>query len=401
MSLALQSLRVLDLTRLLPGPYSTMLLADYGAEVIKVEDTGRGDYVRLNNPKIGENSALFHSVNRNKKSICLNLKTEQGKKIFLKMVEKADIVVESFRPGVMDRLGLGYEVLKEHNPSLIYCALTGYGQTGPYANHPGHDLNYISYAGLLEFFGERDRKPTVPPVPIADIGGGALLGTVGILMALYERERSGSGQFIDISMMDGALTWLQLILPNYLASNIQPKRGELRLSGENAFYEVYETKDGRYLSVGAVEAKFWAEFCKGIGREDLIIRQYAPLNEQDQIKTEIQSILMMKTQKEWMEIFLHIDACVSPVNTIENLEQDPQIKERKMIQTYYDKELGDVKLISPPIKFSKTPGSIRFLAPNSGEHTSEILAEIGYSKQQIQHLTSKGIVTGNSKTSIK
>ncbi|MGG1674358.1 CaiB/BaiF CoA transferase family protein [Neobacillus sp. NRS-1170] len=399
MSSALTSLRILDLTRLLPGPYCTMLLADYGAEVIKIEDTGLGDYVRANSPKIGENSALFHSVNRNKKSVCLNLKTDKGKEIFLKMAENADVVVESFRPGVMDRLGVGYDVLKKINPTLVYCALTGYGQTGPYANKPGHDLNYISYAGLLEFIGERNRKPIVPPIPIADIGGGALLATVGILMALFQRERSGKGQFVDISMMDGALSWLQLTLPDYFVTNIQPNRGELRLSGRSAFYEVYETKDGRYLSVGAVEAKFWEQFCKVIGREEFIHQQHVPMDEQDRIKAEIQAIISTKAQKEWVEIFSKVDACVTPVNKFEDLETDPQLIEREMIQTFHDSEIGPVKLIAPPIKMSETPGSIRKLAPKSGKHTAEILAQMGYSNQEIEALTCEGVISGALKKS--
>ncbi|MFF2876445.1 CaiB/BaiF CoA transferase family protein [Gottfriedia sp. NPDC057991] len=392
MSSALNSLRVLDLTRLLPGPYCTMLLADYGAEVIKIEDTNLGDYARAGEPKVGEDSAFFHSLNRNKKSICLDLKSEQGKAIFLKLVEKVDVVVESFRPGVMDKLGVGYEELKKINPSLIYCAVTGYGQTGPYAKQPGHDLNYISYAGLLELFGERNRKPTVPPVPIADLGGGALLATVGILMALFERERSGKGQFIDISMMDGALSWLQLNLPDYLTANIPSKRGELQLSGKNAFYEVYETKDGRFLSVGAVEPKFWKEFCRVIEREDLIQKQYAPIQIQDQMKVEIQAIISTKTQKEWVEVFSNVEACVSPLNSFEDLESDPQIIERELFQTFNDPELGEVKLISPPIKMSETPGTIRELAPKSGQHTNCILAEHGYSSEKIEELRNQRVI---------
>ncbi|MEH7484950.1 CaiB/BaiF CoA-transferase family protein, partial [Neobacillus drentensis] len=302
MSLALESLRILDLTRLLPGPFSTMLLADYGAEVIKIEDTGPGDYARAMSPKIGEDSAIFHSVNRNKKSICLDLKTEQGKEIFLKLVEKADVVVESFRPGVMDRLGVGYEVLKKINPRLIYCAITGYGQTGPYSNMPGHDINYISYAGILEYMGVSGSKPVVPSVQIADLGSG-LMSTIGILMALIERGRSGKGQFIDVSMLDGALSWLQLFLPAYFATGQQPERGNLNLTGRKAYYTVYETKDGLYLSVGAGEPKFWVEFCKIIEREDLIQKMYVPMEEQDYLREEVQSIIIQKSRQEWMDKF--------------------------------------------------------------------------------------------------
>ncbi|MCM3180440.1 CaiB/BaiF CoA transferase family protein [Cytobacillus horneckiae] len=399
MSLALESLRVLDLTRLLPGPFSTMLLADYGAEVIKIEDTGTGDYVREMKPKIGENSALFQSVNRNKKSICLDLKTEQGKEILLKLVEKADVLVESFRPGVMERLGIGYDVLKQVNQRLIYCAITGYGQTGPYSKKPGHDINYISYAGILEYMGVSDRKPIVPPVQLADLGGGALMGTIGILMALIERESSGKGQFVDISMMDGALSLFQVLLPAFLASKEQPKRGEHFLAGGRANYEVYQTKDGLYLSVGSTELKFWKRFCETIGREDFIQKIHAPIKEQDSMKEEIQSIIIKKSRQEWLGIFDRVETCVSPVNRLEDLEKDPQFIERKMFQTYRDAENDEVKLISPPIMLSETPGVIRNLAPKLGEHTNEILSDIGFSDQQIEVLLNQHIIKNRASES--
>ncbi|MEG0438146.1 MAG: CaiB/BaiF CoA-transferase family protein [Solibacillus sp.] len=393
MSVALESIRVLDLTRLLPGPFSTMLLADYGAEVIKVEDTGAGDYIRNREPKIGDDSAIFHSVNRNKKSICLDLKTVQGKEILKSLVENADVLVESFRPGVMDRLGVGYDILKTINPRLIYCAISGYGQTGPYANKPGHDLNYISYAGILEYMGDRGSKPIIPSIQVADLGGGALMGTIGILMAIVERERSGKGQFIDISMLDGALSWLQLTLPDFLASGIQSKRGEHKLFGRNANYAIYETKDNRYISVGTTEQKFWNEFCKTIDREDFCEKINGPMEEQDQMKAIIQSIIIQKTLQEWVEIFDQVDTCVTPLNRFEDLEKDPHIIQREMIQTYSDPEYGNVKLIAPPIKMSKTPGSIRKLAPKSGEHTVEILAGMGLTKEQIETLENEGVIS--------
>jgi crotonobetainyl-CoA:carnitine CoA-transferase CaiB-like acyl-CoA transferase len=384
----LGNIRVLDLTRLLPGPYCTMLLADFGAEVIKVEDPEVGDYAR----ELDGNGAFFHSLNRNKKSVSMNLKTEQGKEIFLKMAEKADVVVESFRPGVMDRLGVGYDALKRVNPSLVYCAVTGYGQTGPYAGLVGHDINYLSYAGLLHFFGERDKKPSVPPVQIADIGGGALPATIGIMLALFERERSGKGQFVDISMLDNVISWMQTILPHYFATEMQPKRGEFMLSGGKACYEVYETKDGRYLSVGALESKFWAAFCKGIGREDFIPLLDAPLHEQHRLKAQIQTILLEKTLAEWLEIFVDVEACVSPVHTLEEMVKDPQVIARKIIQAMKDPSIGEIKHIAPPIRLSETPGSLRTPAPKLGEHTGEMLAEIGYSSEQVELLKTEGVI---------
>src|SRR5690625_3382912 len=268
-----------------------MVLADFGAEVIKIEDPFLGDYARDFEPKVAGQGAMFHSLNRNKQSVTLNLKDESDKESFLQMVKEADIVIESFRPGVMKRLGLDYETLKSYNKSLIYCAITGYGQTGPYKDKPGHDLNYIGYTGLLQLMGTSDRPPVVPATTIADIGGGAQPAIIGILLALFHREKTGEGQFIDIAMMDGVLSWLQTTLPGYLNANDVPQRGEQMLDGGTAYYNVYETKDGRYLAVGAVEPKFWKAFCEIINREDLIARQQEPLNEQRAMQQEVQEII--------------------------------------------------------------------------------------------------------------
>ncbi|WP_164667813.1 CaiB/BaiF CoA transferase family protein [Virgibacillus doumboii] len=373
MDLPLQSIRVLDLTRLLPGPYCTMLLADFGAEVIKIEDPNTGDYARIYEPKLDEDSALFHSLNRNKKSVSINLKSKEGKEDFLRLAESADVVVESFRPGVMERLGLGYETLKNINLGLIYCAVTGYGQTGPYANRPGHDINYLSYAGLLNLMGEKKSSPVIPATQIADIGGGAFPAAVGILLALFEREKSGEGQFVDVSMMDGVVSWLQTVLPGYLSANAVPKRGEQMLDGGRACYAIYETKDARYLSVGALEPKFWAKFCSVIERDDFIPLLEAPLQEQYRLKYEIQTIISGKTLSEWLELFSDIEACVSPVLNFEEVIKDPQVLAREMIKTVNHSTMGPLKQIGTPIKLSRTPGEIRREAPKLGESTDDLL----------------------------
>lgn len=373
----LTSVKVLDLTRLLPGPYCTMILADFGAEVIKVEDPHLGDYARHFNPKINENSALFHSLNRNKKSICLNLKEEADKKTFLQLAKKTDIMVESFRPGVMKRLGLDYETLKEENSGLIYCSITGYGQTGPYANRPGHDINYISYAGLLDLMGEMDGPPVIPAATIADIGGGAFPATVGILLALLERNRSGKGQFIDISMLDGVISWLQPALPNFLAGGTAPNRGTDMLSGGRACYAVYETKDGRYLSVGAIEQKFWEAFCQIIGCTHFIPLLEAPLHEQHLIKYEIQKIILQKSLSEWMEAFSKVEACVSPVLTLGEMTEHAQVAARGILRKVYHHRMGgEITYIHNPIKMSETKATIRHPAPGHGEHTVQIISEL-------------------------
>ena len=364
----LQSIRVLDLSRLLPGPFCTMILADFGAEVIKIEEPKLGDYARFYEPKVDEYGAMFHSLNRNKKSVALNLKAEEDKQKFLQLVKDADVLVESFRPGVMERLGLNYEILKEINPRLIYCAITGYGQTGPYAKLPGHDINFISYAGLLHLMGERDGKPLVPAVQVGDIGGGAYPAVVGILLALQEREKSGEGQFVDISMLDGVLSWLQATLPNYLQAGEDVKRGEQMLSGGLACYEVYQTKDSRWLSVGALEPKFWQAFCETIGKPDFIGKLNAPIDEQYRMKHEIQSIIFTKTLDEWMELFKKVEACVSPVLDFSEVVEHPQVQAREMIL-----EKHNQKYIGIPIKLSRTPGSIKTKAPKLGEHNDEFL----------------------------
>lgn len=368
----LQSIRVLDLSRLLPGPFCTMLLADFGAEVIKIEAPELGDYARHYEPKIDENSVMFHSLNRNKKSVTLDLKTDEGKDQFLQMVGKADVVVESFRPGVMKRLGLDFPVLEKINPRLIYCAISGYGQTGPYAEMPGHDINYISYAGLLELMGEKDGKPIVPAVQVADLAGGAYPAVTGILLALLEREKSGKGQFIDISMMDGVISLLQSTLPNYLMKNIPSKRGEQMLSGGLACYEVYQTKDGRWLAVGALDMKFWRIFCQKLGKPEWIPLLNEPDEVQYKLTHDIQTVMYTKTLAEWMDIFEDAEACVSPVLTFAELVNHPQVQVRRMFETI-EQDGIPVKHIGIPIKLSRTPGKIRTAAPKLGEHTEYYL----------------------------
>ena len=374
--MVLQAIRVLDLTRLLPGPYCTLMLADFGAEVIKVEDPVAGDYLRDFEPKLDADSAVFHSLNRNKKSICLDLKTEKERSHFLKLVETADVVMESFRPGVMKRLGLDYETLKQINPRLIYCAITGYGQTGPYKDKPGHDINYLSYAGLLHVMGEKDRKPVIPATQIADIGGGAYPAIAGILLALFEREKTGKGQLVDVSMLDGVVSWMHMLLPNVFAER-EVTRGEELLNGGFACYQVYETKDNRFLSMGGIEQKFWKVFCEGIERQDFIDCLDAPKEKQEQMIHETQRIIARKTLEEWLDIFSEKEACVTPVKIMEETLEDSQLQAREMIQTIAHPELGNMKQIGNPIKLSESPKETFLPAPKRGEHTELILREIG------------------------
>lgn len=369
MTLPLGNIRVLDLTRLLPGPYCSQFLADFGAEVIKIEEPNIGDYARWTQPQVNGYSAMFASLNRNKKSVTLNLKAENDREQFLELVKTADVLIESYRPGVMERLGLGYEKLKELNPKLVYCAITGYGQTGPYKDKPGHDINYLSYAGLLHFNATKGEKPTTPATQIADLGGGALMGVTGILTALLGRNVTGKGQFVDISMMDGVVSWMQTILPDYLAG--QPvAKGELTLVGGRACYGVYETLDERYLSVGALEPKFWRAFCEGIKRPDLIQQLDAPAEKQEELRETIQQEIGKKTLAEWVNVFDEIDACVAPILTLDEMMENPQVKERNLFVTYEGH-----RQIANPIKLSDTPAQMYSKAPKLGEHNEEILGK--------------------------
>lgn len=385
LSLPLDGIRVLDLTRLLPGPYCTLLLADFGADVIKVEDPKVGDYARWYEPLIEDQSAMFLSLNRNKRSITLDLKSDRDREVFIELVKTADVVIESFRPGVMERLGLGYEHLKAHNQKLIYCAVTSYGQTGPYSKEPGHDINFLSYSGLLELQGQSNGNPLLSSVQIGDIGGGSLMATIGILLSIINAKKSGEGEFIDISMLDGAVSWMQTILPNYWASNRIPNRGELTLNGGKACYEVYRTKDDRFLAVGALEFKFWKNFCTVIRKEEFIAKLEDPIENQRIMKAEIQEVILQKTLANWLGLFEGVDACVSPVLTPQEMTENPQIKHREMIEEVYHPGIGTIKQISNPIKFTGKRFNLRRSAPKLGEHNSEILNELS-----LKGISSKG-----------
>src|SRR5215212_10301601 len=301
MSGALAGVRVLDLTRLLPGGFCTGLLADFGADVLKVEDTGLGDYVRWAPPRYegadpSAASALFLALNRNKRSIRVNLKAHEGREVLLRLVREADVLVEGFRPGVMDLLGVGYERLREENPGLVYCAITGYGQDGPYRDRSGHDMNYLGLIGMLGLTGEPDGPPVQPAGQIADVGGGALMAAFGILAALRERDRSGAGQLVDVSMADGALSWLALVAGRFLADGQLPRRGGLELAGGLVCYRPYACRDG-WVTLGALEPKFWQAWCRGVGREELVEKQFERPG--SEAHAEVERIFLERTRDQW------------------------------------------------------------------------------------------------------
>jgi crotonobetainyl-CoA:carnitine CoA-transferase CaiB-like acyl-CoA transferase len=381
----LKELKMLDLSRLLPGPYCTLLLADLGMEVLKVEDLEQGDYMRAMGPVREKDSANFLALNRNKKSITLNLKTKEGKRIFYKLIETYDIVLEGFRPGVMDRLGIGYQELKKRNSRVIFCSLSGYGQDGPYRERSGHDANYIGLGGLLEITGEKNGDPILPGVQIADIGGGGMMAAIAILAAAIHREKTGEGQFLDISMMDGVISWLSMHAGKYFFDKELPKRGEMQLSGRYACYQVYPTKDGRHMSLGALEPKFWMNFCETIGRRDLIYKQFIEGEERLRVIEEIRDFFKTKTQKEWVEFFNNVDACCEPILTFEEVFQHPQVLYRQMVIEYEHPVEGKIRQVGNPIKSSQFPFEIRLPSPAWGEHTMEVLKAIGYSEEEIKH----------------
>ena len=389
---ALTGIKVLDLTRLLPGPYCTLMMADYGAEVIKVEEPETGDYIRWRKPAINGIGARHLTINRNKKSVELNLKSVEGREIFKKLATESDVIIESFRPGVMNRLGIGYEEISKLNEGIVYCSLTGYGQTGPYSKLPGHDINFVGYSGILGLIGEKDGKPVIPGVQIADLGGGALMALSAITMALLHKEKTGKGQYIDVSMLDGAITWLYAAASDYFVSGTVPERGKNRLDGHFAFYNVYETKDNKFLSVGAAEKKFWIELCELVGKPEWIDLHEGPEEVQQHLKQEMAELFKQQNQQYWLDLLQTKDTCVGPIYDLNQLYEDPQIIEREMFTTMQHPTAGKIQQIGFSIKFSETPGEIYAHSPILGEHTEEILLQNGYSKENILSLEENGVI---------
>lgn len=387
-------LRILDLTRLLPGAYCSLLFADLGAEVIKVEEPGRGDYARATPPYWGESGVgtYFLLLNRNKKSLALNLKAEAGKEVFRRLVRTADVVLEGFRPGVMDRLGLGWEALRALNPRLVYCALSGYGQDGPYRGLVGHDINYMGYAGALSVTGPRGGPPLMPGVQVADLGGGALLAAFAIAAALLYRRETGQGQFVDASMTDGVVSWMAPYLGPFFATGRVPGRGEERLNGGWPCYQVYEAADGRYLTLGALEPQFWANLCRLLGREDLIPFQYAEGEARDRVERELRALFRTRPRDEWVRLLQTADVCVGPVATVDEVVRDPQFAARGLFAQVDHPRLGPLPQVAFPVKLSVTPGRVRTPAPELGQHTDELLAELGYDAAARAALRRDGVI---------
>ncbi len=392
----LDGITVLDLTRLLPGAVATMMLGDFGADIIKIEEPGMGDPARQSRAGIKQPGAYFLATNRNKRSVTINLKHERGREIFLRLVAEADVVVEGFRPGVMDRLGVGYETLKAINPRLIYCAITGYGQDGPYRLKAGHDANYLSVAGLLSVNGPKGGPPVLSGVQLADLAGGSLHAVIGVLLALQARARTGEGQMVDVSMMDGSLALMYVPFASYLANGTQPQRGNEGLSGRYACYQIYETKDGRHLSLGALEPKFWENACRVLGREDFIEKCFSN-SAQEEMIAAFREIFKTRTAAEWLAAFEAVDTCVALINDIAEMIDDPQVRHRGLIAEIEHPEAGKIKQIAPTVKLSVTPGEMRLPPPLLGEHTREILQSVGYTDEMIESLAREGVISSGGK----
>lgn len=404
MTLPLENIKILDLSRMLPGPYCSMILGDLGGEVIRVEDP---KFPYANPPPFYQKgrhrvSAFNAILMRNKKSVTLNLKKQKAKEIFYELVEEADVLLETFRPGVMEKLEIDYETLAKINKSIIFCSLSGYGQTGPYKEIAGHDMNYVGLCGILDLNRKRkkfnkedeERKPVVPGVQVADVGG-AMMAAIGILGAIIERDNNPKkeGQYIDVAMLDSVFSFNPMAAAYHFSKS---KSGtivpENPLHGSMPYYQIYKTKDDKYLTVGAIEMKFWHELCEGLGRDDLKLKQGAKGEEREYVFKELQKEFSRKTQAEWMEIFRNKDACVAPIKDFGEACKDPQIQTRDMVQTQEHAKVGKIKNIASPINYSRTPLRIRNIAPKVGEHTKTILKDLGYSKDEIKDYKRNGII---------
>jgi crotonobetainyl-CoA:carnitine CoA-transferase CaiB-like acyl-CoA transferase len=398
MAHVLDGIKILELARVPPGEFCTMMLADMGAEVLKIETPPAEGEV---GPLDDRRRAAFAFVNRNKRSMALNLKAPEGQAIFRKLAAAADVIVEGFRPGVMKRLGADYEAIRAINPRIVYCSLSGFGQDGPYKSYPAHDMNYLSLAGVLGLIGEPDRKPAIPLNIIADYGGASLHGALGIVLALFARERTGRGQHVDVSYLDTTVSLLAAT-PNmrfFFSDGLAPRRGGGFLGGSYPYYAVYETRDGKLLTIGCTEPWLWENFCKAIDRPDLARYARTPDQfvraanaEEVRAREEVEAIIRTRTRDEWYDFLVKRDVCVGKVYDAEEVVEDPHIRHRQMIVETEHPEVGKVTEFGIAIKLSDTPGSVRRAAPYRGEHTDEVLRQLGMKPEEIGTLRDKRVV---------
>jgi crotonobetainyl-CoA:carnitine CoA-transferase CaiB-like acyl-CoA transferase len=377
MKSSLEGIRILDLTRVIPGPYCSLILGDLGCNVIKVEEPGKGDYTRE------MDHSLFYALNRNKKSLTLNLKTSEGKRIFCTLAQKADVILESFRPGVTKKFGIDYENVYKINNGIVYCSITAYGQEGPYQMRAGHDLDFVALAGV---FSISSAEPHVLPLAISDLNSGMFAG-ISILAALFERERGGEGQYIDIALMDSALSWVGTKIFK------KSKEAETQYAG----FGIFKTKDNRFLSLSAIEDKFWSNLCDTLARSGFVLNfKNLKMDERTtrliEINESIREIIKNKSLRDWVDLFSQNDIPFASVNTLEELPFDPQIAFRGLIFDIDHPRFGKMRQVKFPGKLSSTPAKIRTPPPELGEHTEEILQGLGYSTKEIEHFRKSGVI---------
>lgn len=376
----LAGIRILDLTRLLPGPVATLHLADLGADVVKIEDPQLGDYARSLGTGEGEDSAYFRMINRNKQGLRLDLKQPAGVEVFLRLARDADVVVESFRPGVMDKLGVGYAAVAAVNPKIAYCSISGYGQDGPYKDLAGHDINYLGYAGVLDQIGSEGGPPAIPNFQIADLLGGALTAAMGILAAVLDAQRTGQGRHIDVAMTDSVLAHSYFAMLRLNDAGRSAPRGTDLLSGGLPCYATYRCADGKAMAVGALEGKFWASCCATLGRPEWQARQWDP-----GLRTELAALFATRPRDDWAARFAAVDCCVTPVLTPEEALANEQVAARRMVRRD-----GGLTQFAPPLKLSGFDFAVRRPAPRPGEHNAAILADAGYTPEQVAALQAGG-----------
>ena len=392
MMMALEGIKVIDVARYPMTIYCSMILGDLGADVIWVQEPpGVSGSSTRQTPEEEDKAAAFNALGRNKRSIVLNLKLPEAREVFYRMAGRADVVLEGYRPGVAKRLGVDYETIQRINPRIVYCSVSGYGQSGPYRDLPGHDGNYISTAGVLGIIGDKDGRPVMPSNLLADFASGGLVSAIGVLAALQARERTGLGQHIDLSMADGVAFLLASAFSQHFNQGVTPERGRGTTNGETPYYGLYETGDGQYITIAAMEPKFFQNLCHLLDRPDFISRQQ-DREAWPEMRALLERTFKSKSRDEWFDILSKAEVPVGKVNSLSEAAEDPQLRHREMFIEMEDRRWGKVKQVGVPFKLSRTPGAVRRLGPRRGEHTLEILGELGYQPKEIQDLRVRGAI---------
>ncbi|MBN1343440.1 MAG: CoA transferase [Phycisphaerae bacterium] len=386
MNRPLEGVRVLDTSRLLPAPFTTMILGDLGADVIRVESPSGGDRLRLMPPYVNGQSAYFTTINRNKRSVAIDLKSEEGLAVFLELVKTADVVVEGFKPGTMDRLGAGYEDLKAVKADIVYCSLSGYGQTGPLRERPGHDINYMGIGAALDLMTDPDARPRIPGLFLGDLSG-AFYAAIGVISALVHRERTGQGAHVDGCMLDGLMGLHTFLSARHLIAGLPAEHGTTQMTDAGGCYQVYETKDGRYVTFAPLEPRFWQTFCEVVDRPGWLARQWDP-----SLVPELEELFKQRTREEWVTLSGEHDFCCEPVLSLQGALQHPQVIARGMVVEADDPVAGRVRHVAPAVRINGTRGDIRLPAPQLGEHTIEVLLAVGVDQERIDRLLADGVL---------